>query len=450
MKTVLCVGCWDVLHPGHLAHLKAAKKFGERLVVGVTSDRWISKGPGRPAFSAGQRAEMLRALGIVDDVVIYDSPTAVPLIEQVRPDVYVKGPDYKDLDKDLTGGIYEEKAAVEAYGGKIVFTEEETFSSSTIINRFFQGWTEEQKAKIAHVKNIGGVEACEQAIGRLEKLNVLVVGEPIIDIYRFCRPEGISSKSPTISARFEYEEHYQGGSIAIANHLEDFCEVIADRNTGNAPTKIRYVSTDKSQRVFEVTHINEDAWDHDLIADCVLKNKPDVVVAADFGHGLFEGKVLKAMEEMTCFVGLNVQTNSSNYGFNLYPKHKRWDYLCLDTREIKLALHDRFSSTSELFNQVREMHPMGQIGMTLGSNGSLLAHGTEHYRCPSFTDNVVDAIGAGDAMFAITSVLLATECHPELVTFIGNVFAGLKTKIVGNKSSVSKAQLLKAIKGILA
>lgn len=450
MKTVLCHGCFDVLHAGHLAYFKAAKKFGDHLIVSVTTDRFVNKGPGRPYFSHGQRAEMVKALGIVDDVIISDSPTAVQVIEHVKPDFYVKGPDYKDLTKDVTGEIYNEKAAVEKHGGQLVFTEEETFSSSTIINKFFSHWNEEQKTTIENIKALGGMAEVERALSEVAKLAVLVVGEPILDIYRFVNPEGISSKSPTVSARFIREEMYEGGSIAIANHLEDFCSVSADRSTSGVPVKIRYISG--NQRIFEVTHIDESFFDFGkerISAELVDSSPYDVIVAADFGHGLFEGHLLDALAGAKSFIGLNVQTNSSNFGFNVYTKHKRWDYLCLDTREIRLAHNDRSASPLVLGSHVWNQHGK-PLSITLGPNGSALWTKEGIVNSSAFSDTVVDATGAGDAYFAITTLLIATGCHPELVTFIGNVFAGLKTKIIGNKSSVSKAQLLKAIKGILA
>ncbi len=99
-----------------------------------------------------------------------------------------------------------------------------------------------------------------------------------------------------------------------------------------------------------------------------------------------------------------------------------------------------------------DLAPVGaSVAMTLGPNGSYyFPAGTkgEHFS-PAFTDTVVDATGAGDAFFCLTSALLKADCPPDLVPFIGNVFAGLKTKIIGNKNAVSKSQLVKAISSIL-
>lgn len=452
-KAVLCHGVFDVLHAGHLAYFKAAKAFGDYLVVSITTDRFVNKGPGRPYFSTNQRMEMLRSLAIVDQIVTSDAPTAIQVIEKIKPDFYVKGPDYKDANNDVTGEILNEKAAVEEHGGQLVFTDEPVYSSGNIINRFFAEWTEEQKKTIEMVKALGGISAIRKALEEIAKLKVLVVGEPILDIYRFVTPEGVSSKSPSISARFNNEETYMGGAMAIRSHLTSFAESVSLQSWSNSPAKkVRYISG--NQRIFEVTDIHDQYWnhhDHTFFCDKVLEisKNSDLVIAADFGHGLFEGFVLDMMSKISTFVALNVQTNSSNFGFNVYTKHKRFDYLCIDTREARLAEHDRFCDQFQLLMKTSKRINGMILSMTLGPQGSYMIAQGEIILTPAFADNIVDATGAGDAYFAITSCLLKTECEAALIPFIGNVFAGLKTKIIGNKSSVSKAALIKACEGIL-
>lgn len=441
MKTVLVHGVFDVIHYGHLKHLQEAKRYGGRLIVSITADKFVNKGPGRPYFSEGRRAEMLGALGIVDEVTISNERTAISAIQRIKPDFYVKGPDYRDFSRDVTGEILNEKREVEKYGGQLVFTDDETHSSSNIINRFFAGWSEDQKAQIEKINSIGGMASIESALNEVAKLKVLVVGEPILDIYRFVHPEGISSKSPTVSCRFEREEEYRGGSWAIQSHLRDFCNIVDIATNGKIAKKIRYIAG--TQRVFEVTEINDSYKEWSIPVG--PKHNYDVIVAADFGHGMFNGDEL---EKQSAFVGLNVQTNSSNFGFNIFSKHKKFDYLCLDTREARLATHDRYSDPISIAKKIKE--EIGKpFGFTIGANGAYLLDKEMHFS-PAFSDVIIDATGAGDALFAITTCLLASNCRPELVPFIGNVFGGLKTKIIGNKSSVSKSSLLKACKGILS
>jgi rfaE bifunctional protein nucleotidyltransferase chain/domain len=89
-------GCFDVLHPGHVRYLQAAKQQGDILVVGINSDRSVSalKGPGRPLLSAQARAELVAALEPVDYVVIFDELNVEAVLSELRPHVHCKGPDY--------------------------------------------------------------------------------------------------------------------------------------------------------------------------------------------------------------------------------------------------------------------------------------------------------------------------------------------------------------------
>ena len=89
-------GCFDLIHPGHIDLLEGARSFGDRLVVGINSDKSVRsiKGAGRPLMSEEDRAGILRALRCVDDVIIFDEPTPARLIEELKPDVLVKGGDW--------------------------------------------------------------------------------------------------------------------------------------------------------------------------------------------------------------------------------------------------------------------------------------------------------------------------------------------------------------------
>jgi rfaE bifunctional protein nucleotidyltransferase chain/domain len=95
-RVVFTNGCFDLLHPGHLALLEAARAEGDLLVVGLNSDRSVRalKGPGRPVLPEAERAEALLALEAVDRVVAYDEPTPEVVIRALVPDVLVKGEDW--------------------------------------------------------------------------------------------------------------------------------------------------------------------------------------------------------------------------------------------------------------------------------------------------------------------------------------------------------------------
>ena len=135
-KIVQCHGVFDLLHVGHIRHFKEAKSLGDILVVSVTSDKFVNKGPGRPAFNELQRLEAIAALGLVDYVVLNNNPSAVQAIQQIRPNFYCKGPDYKDHTKDITNKIKRETELIKSYGGRTIYTKDITFSSSSLLNSF--------------------------------------------------------------------------------------------------------------------------------------------------------------------------------------------------------------------------------------------------------------------------------------------------------------------------
>src|SRR4051812_36592970 len=84
-------GTFDLLHLGHVRHLEAARKLGDMLIVTITADRFVNKGPGRPVFNGPLRAEMLATLEYVDWVGVNESPDAVSALERIAPSIYIKG-----------------------------------------------------------------------------------------------------------------------------------------------------------------------------------------------------------------------------------------------------------------------------------------------------------------------------------------------------------------------
>ena len=124
MTKVLTNGCFDPFHVGHLYYLQEARKLGDVLIVAVTMDEYVDKGPGRPAFSLNERMDILRALAIVDEVIAVQN--GLDAVKIVRPDVYAKGREYE--------GRLPEQELVEFYGGRVVFTETPSYSSTEILN----------------------------------------------------------------------------------------------------------------------------------------------------------------------------------------------------------------------------------------------------------------------------------------------------------------------------
>jgi rfaE bifunctional protein nucleotidyltransferase chain/domain len=135
-KIVHCHGCFDLMHPGHIKYLEAAKQMGDILVVTLSPDRYVDKGPGRPVFSEKLRAECLAALECVDYVAINEYPTAEETLRLLRPHYYVKGQEFERLE-DKTGKIQREYQVLQEIGGEMRFTQEIVFSSTQLLNKYF-------------------------------------------------------------------------------------------------------------------------------------------------------------------------------------------------------------------------------------------------------------------------------------------------------------------------
>lgn len=129
---ILCHGCFDVLHVGHIRHFHHARQLSlhQPLIVTLTADRFITKGPGRPIFDQQTRAEIISALEAVDYVAIVHEPTGLSAIETIRPQYYVKGREYEGQ----LGVSQLEQDTVIRNGGRMFFTER-WFSSTELVER---------------------------------------------------------------------------------------------------------------------------------------------------------------------------------------------------------------------------------------------------------------------------------------------------------------------------
>jgi len=477
-------GTFDLLHLGHVRHLEAARKLGDMLIVTVTADRFVNKGPGRPVFNAELRAEMLATLEYVDWVAINDAADAVSAIDRIRPSIYIKGQDYQNPDGDITGKITLERDAVEAHGGKIHFTDEVTFSSTELINRHLNVFEPHVREHLETLRENGGLEEICDLIESVADYRVLIVGDAIIDEYQYVLPMHKTPKENMIATRYQDRELFAGGVFAAANHVASFCKQVDvitclgdfDRhedlarqslkpNVGlkvftrtGAPTtlKRRFVDPSYMRKLFEVYFMNDEPLPGDVqnevdgaIAEVAANY--DVVIAADFGHGLIARSSIDALTENARFLAVNTQSNSANLGYNLITKYRRADYICVDAPEARLAVSDRQSNVGDIARRLAESYlDCSKIIVTQGKHGCVtFESGGIVHTIPAFAKNVVDTVGAGDAFLAVTSPLVAAGAPMSRVGFIGNVVGALKVEIVGHRRSIEKASLIKGITGLL-
>ena len=482
-KVVLCHGIFDLIHAGHIRYLKSARDEGDVLFVTVTADEFINKGPGRPVFPQELRAENLGYLSLVDFVAVNTAPTAVNVLSEIKPHAYVKGPDYKKMEDDITGGIYAEKKAVEAHGGKIVFTDDITFSSTSLLNEHFGVFPTETKTYLNSFRQKHSYEEIIGMLKGLKNLNVLVVGDAIVDEYHYVDPLGQSSKGANLAVKFVSKEQFAGGSLAVANHLAGFVnnvtivtglgrqgsheEFIRSKLQNNvafkpfyfpdAPTivKRRYVDADLL-KLFEVYFYNDEPSSKHIdpeVCSWLGKNTAqfDLVIVPDFGNGFISQNMIQKLCDNARFLAINTQVNSGNRGYHSINRYPRADFVSLNGPELRVATHDRHDSYENLAKGLLEKIGAKHFAVTLGSGGALLLDKnleTTH-KIPILSTKVLDRIGAGDTFLSLAGLCLGGGLSSEIALFIGSAAAALDVQVVCNREPVTPINLYKYIRTLL-
>ena len=133
-KIVLVHGVFDLVHLGHIYYFQEAKSYGDVLVVSLTSDKFVNKGLNKPYFNEKDRLNFLSQLSLVDYVYCNNEKDASNIIKHLKPDFYVKGPDYKNKSGDEAGNLGIEKKAIQKVKGKFLVTSTVQYSSTKLIN----------------------------------------------------------------------------------------------------------------------------------------------------------------------------------------------------------------------------------------------------------------------------------------------------------------------------
>ena len=478
---VHCHGTFDPLHIGHIRHFEQAKDLGDVLVVTVTPDRFVNKGPHRPVFTEKVRSDAIAALSCVDFVAINDWPMAVETIELLRPDCYVKGSEFRAEGSDLTGAIALEKRAVEAAGGRLAFTDDLTFSASRLVNRHLPVLSDHPRS---YLSTFADAYSSEQILGFLDqasRLRVLVVGEAIIDEYHFCHTIGKAGKEPTLAALYDHTEKFVGGTLAVANHVAAFVErveLLTSLGTGDsqegfvreslsknvnphflyatdAPTivKQRFVEEYPLQKLLEIYKMDQERQPQPeqlCAALSELLPQHDVVIVLDCGHGMLNDEAIALLCDQARCLSLSTQINAGNQGYNVVSKYSRADYICVSETEIRAEARSRHRDLSDIVQEVAERLCCPRLLITRGQDGCLAFDSVDgFFEVPAFAGRIVDRVGAGDAVFSLTSLCVARQAPMDIVGFVGNAVGALAVSVMNNQTTIQRVPLAKQIESLL-
>jgi rfaE bifunctional protein nucleotidyltransferase chain/domain len=483
-RIVLSHGIFDVIHPGIIRHIESAKRQGDMLIVSVIKNKDVRRGPSRPIFDERLRAENVASLEYVDYVCLVDDDPPFECLKIIKPDVFAKGEDYRDRDPLISEILKHEEEAIRIAGCKVHFTSDSADVSSThIINQFLDVYPEETRRYLKDLSKRYTTLQIVNYIRDLKDLRVLIVGDGIVDEYHYCESMGKSPKDHLVVSRYLYEETFAGGSFAVANHIAGLCQEVQlvtllgrnDTRTDfilsklkpnikpkffyreDAPTiiKRRFVHQYSGQKLFEVCYMNNENIPEECenqLCNYLASQIPsyDLVVIADFGHGILSKNLINLIEDNAKILAVNTQTNSANVGFNMVTKYKDIDYACLDESEVRLAFQDRYGGIDEIVMQVTRRVNAEFLITTLGARGSIgFSPENGFFKAPALATKVVDRIGAGDAFFAFTAPCFAKGMPLDLISFIGNAVGAIAVQIVCNRESVEPDKLIEFISALL-
>lgn len=472
-KIGLCHGAFDILHNGHLEHFEIAKKNVDILIVSVTADQFIVKGPNQPYNNELNRAKFLLHIKNIDYVVIDQNLTAVKALDKLKPDFYIKGKDYKN--KDITSNLDKEIKILKKNRGKLIITESKLLSTTKIINNIHNNLDLKLDNFLRELNKLNAFNEIYKATEKMKTMSINIIGEPILDKYIFCEMAGLTTKDPAISSLVAKTQSIPGGVIAIAKMISKFVNKVKIFTYGNTneiakffkgyqnikvinldkgqkiQSKTRYINSNRYEKLLQVANFRKNYFKKNVIKNInnVIKKIDDNIIVCDFGLGLFENKILKSLDNNKSSKFLNVQSNSINLGYNLFTKYNNYDYLSLDDREWKLGLGTTIDVNLLNFIKKSKNRKNLKCSVTKGKNGSEYFVNSQQFKSPVFISKTVDTTGCGDAYFAITSLMIKSGLKSALIPFVGNIYAGMHGQYFGNEIITDKTTFLKYINSIL-
>ena len=329
--------------------------------------------------------------------------------------------------------------------------------------------------KCIKIKNFDEIKIM---VDELKNLKVLVLGETIIDQYVFCEALGKSGKEPVLVLRNLNMEQYAGGAAAIARHLSDFCGTVSflsmlgekkkheDFVKESLPANIKpyfvykdksptitkkryvdYISKSKSLGVYSINDSNMNDKNQDQLMSFLdeLIPRHDLVIISDYGHGFISKKIAKYISKQSVFTSLNAQINASNMAYHTMNNYYDIDCAIINETELRHELRDRESNIKTLMKQLSQRLKADNLVVTQGSDGAIFFDKVKNkfYECPAFAAQIVDKIGAGDAMLALLSCSIKAGFDEDLALFMGSLAAAQSVETIGNSTPVAKNQLLK-------
>ncbi len=467
--TVFVSGTFNVLHPGHLRLLKFARESGEKLVVGVLSDRIAGVAAHVPQEL---RLDSVKMNGLVDDAFIIED-SVIDVILKLKPALVVKGKEHRTHENS-------EQKAVDSYGGKLLFSSGDVvFSSLDLIRR--EMGIQEPKAISLPVDFMlrRGVtnSLLLSLLSKMEKVKVVVVGDTIADEYISCDPLGMSEEDPTIVVTPISTRTFIGGAAIVAAHASSlgakvkYFSVVGNDETAKfcrgeltkygvehdlliddaRPTTLKQRFRSRNKTLLRVSHLVQRSIDESMQASLSSKviaacQDADLLIFSDFNYGCLPQAVVDQIIAVAVKNEIKIVADSqSSSQIGDIARFKNADLLLPTEREARLALRNTEDGLVVLAELVCKVADANCVILKLGEQGVLL-HGRrgsswETDQIEALNSAPQDVAGAGDCMMVAASLAMTVGANLWESGTLGSLAAAIQVGRVGN-TPITQAELL--------
>jgi rfaE bifunctional protein kinase chain/domain len=457
-RIVFVSGNFNILHPGHLRLLKFAAEVGDFLVAGVLADDTP-----HVTVPAEMRLEALRAISFVNAAVRLHCPPE-SFIARLRPHFVVKGKEHALHDNP-------EQAVLNEYGGQLLFSSGEArFSSLDLLRQEYShiGHSAVIRPVDYALRHGFGFSDLSALVSQLAGLRALVIGDLILDEYISCDPLGMSQEDPTIVVTPIDSRTFIGGAGIVAGHAaglgaevhfitlvgpDDRAGFARDRMAGmgvsmltvvdeTRPTPLKQRFRALGKTLLRVNHLRQHAAAPPLVERLVglaeqQLDHIDLLLFADFNYGCLPQAAVDHIAAAAARRGVMMAADSqASSQLADISRFQGMRLLTPTEREARLALQDTDSGLVNLAEKLQQKTGSENVILTLGSEGILLhVHDGTIFRTdqlPALNAAPKDVSGAGDCLFACTSLALCAGADIWRSAYLGSLAAACQVARVGN------------------
>jgi len=472
-KIVHCHGSFDLIHPGHMRHLKFAKEQGDILLVSLTGDKFIKKTYLNPFTTENLRAQSVASLEYVDLVYVDENSFATELIKEIKPDIYIKGYEYAK-DKKVHPGFIEEKEIVESFGGKIVYSPGDLiFSSSQIINDML----EREDLRIERIHNF--LERHEikkenliEISNRYKDTKILVVGDIFIEEYVFCTKPKISSSSSILNFDFSNKKRWLGGAGLVSQYIQELggdTKIICVGNMefqkaleeipqdiknktefvkiDTNPLSIKRTFISDDQKIFELNEKIQARIDEKSEEELINKiinslNGFQAIIFCDYGYGFLNKNIINRVTEEARKKGILCTTIIDGEGVGDILDYKFLDFMVCSEKEVRSVVNNFYDGIDFLSKDFLSRTGYKNLIINLGKGGLICYNpaldpqqisSTYTSYLPFLFNNILDGNGMKEAL--ITSIILSLSSRASIYSalYLGNCIASIESTKKGNE-----------------